>query len=133
MLLGAFPAVFLIIKLAGKPLGKVGKLIGINDTAAGGMIATLANNIPMFQVMKDMDNRGKVVNSAFAVSAAFAFGDHLGFVAGAESSMIAAVIAGKLVAGIAAVALALLLFGRSLPKTENAPAPEAPETAAERA
>ena len=131
VLLGAFPAVFLIIKLAGKPLGKVGKLIGINDTAAGGMIATLANNIPMFQVMKDMDNRGKVVNSAFAVSAAFAFGDHLGFVAGAESSMIAAVIAGKLVAGIAAVALALLLFGRSLPKTENAPAPEAPETAAE--
>ena len=131
VLLGAFPAVFLIIKLAGKPLGKVGKLIGINDTAAGGMIATLANNIPMFQVMKDMDNRGKVVNSAFAVSAAFAFGDHLGFVAGAESSMIAAVIAGKLVAGIAAVALALLLFGRSLPKTENAPAPEAPGTAAE--
>lgn len=131
VLLGAFPAVFLIIKLAGKPLGKVGKLIGINDTAAGGMIATLANNIPMFQVMKDMDNRGKVVNSAFAVSAAFAFGDHLGFVAGADSSMIAAVIAGKLVAGIAAVALALLLFGRSLPKTENAPAPEAPGTAAE--
>ena len=131
VLLGAFPAVFLIIKLASKPLGKVGKLIGINDTAAGGMIATLANNIPMFQVMKDMDNRGKVVNSAFAVSAAFAFGDHLGFVAGAESSMIAAVIAGKLVAGIAAVALALLLFGRSLPTAEEAPAPEAPETATE--
>lgn len=129
VLLGAFPAVFLIIKLASRPLGSVGKLIGINDTAAGGMIATLANNIPMFQVMKDMDNRGKVVNSAFAVSAAFALGDHLGFVAGAAPSMIAAVIAGKLVAGVAAVALALLLFGRSLPKAEDAPAPEARETA----
>ena len=45
--------------------------------------------------------------------------------------MIAAVIAGKLVAGFAAVALALLLFGRSLPRAEDAPAPEAPEAAAE--
>ena len=55
MLLGAFPAVYLIVKLASKPLGSLGKLIGINDSAAGGMIATLANNIPMFQIMKDMD------------------------------------------------------------------------------
>jgi len=128
VLLGAFPAVFLIIKFASKPLGKVGKLIGINDTAAGGMIATLANNIPMFQVMKDMDDRGKVINSAFAVGAAFALGDHLGFVAGADSSMIAAVIVGKLVAGITAVALALLLFGKSLPKADDVPAPASPES-----
>lgn len=116
MLLGAFPAVHLIIKFASSPLTKAGSLLGINDSAAGGMIATLANNIPMFQIMKNMDARGKVVNSAFAVSAAFALGDHLGFVAGASRDMIVPVIAGKLVAGFAAVALALLLFGRSLPK-----------------
>lgn len=116
MLLGAFPAVYLIVKLASKPLGKMGRLIGVNDSAAGGMIATLANNIPMFQIMKDMDPRGKVVNAAFAVGAAFAFGDHLGFVAGVSREMIAPVIAGKLVAGISAVALALLLFGKSLPR-----------------
>lgn len=116
MLLGAFPAVYLIIKFASKPLTKAGSVLGINDSAAGGMIATLANNIPMFQIMKNMDARGKVVNSAFAVSAAFALGDHLGFVAGASRDMIVPVIVGKLVAGFAAVALALLLFGRSLPK-----------------
>lgn len=116
MLLGAFPAVHLIIKFASRPLTRAGSLLGINDSAAGGMIATLANNIPMFQIMKNMDARGKVVNSAFAVSAAFALGDHLGFVAGASRDMIVPVIAGKLVAGFAAVALALLLFGRSLPK-----------------
>lgn len=116
MLLGAFPAVYLIIKLASKPLGSLGKVIGVNDSAAGGMIATLANNIPMFQIMKDMDPRGKVINAAFAVSAAFAFGDHLGFVAGVSREMIAPVIVGKLVAGVCAVILALLLFGKSLPK-----------------
>ncbi len=126
MLLGAFPAVHLIITLASKPLAKVGQLIGINDTAAGGMIATLANNIPMFQIMKDMDARGKILNSAFAVSAAFAFGDHLGFVAGASREMIFSVIVGKLVAGVTAVAVALLLFGRSFPAADSSASVHAP-------
>ncbi len=126
MLLGAFPAVHLIITLASKPLAKVGQLIGINDTAAGGMIATLANNIPMFQIMKDMDARGKILNSAFAVSAAFAFGDHLGFVAGASREMIFSVIVGKLVAGVTAVAVALLLFGRSFPAADPSASVHAP-------
>lgn len=120
MLLGAFPAVHLIITFASKPLAKVGKLIGINDAAAGGLIATLANNIPMFQIMKDMDPRGKVVNAAFAVSAAFAFGDHLGFTAGVNREMIFPMITGKLTAGILAVGVALLLFSRSLPAATEA-------------
>lgn len=123
MLLGAFPAVALIIRFASKPLSKVGRLIGINDSAAGGMIATLANNIPMFEMMKDMDPRGKIVNAAFAVGAAFAFGDHLGFTAGIAREMIFPVIAGKLVAGVVAVGLALLLFSKTHP-----PAPLATES-----
>lgn len=125
MLLGAFPAVALIIRLAGGPLSKAGRLIGINESAAGGMIATLANNIPMFEIMKDMDPRGKVVNAAFAVGAAFAFGDHLGFTAGVAREMIFPVIAGKLAAGITAVALALFLFRRTLPAAAAEPASEA--------
>lgn len=120
MLLGAFVAVHLIITFASKPLTKVGRLIGVNDTAAGGLIATLANNIAMFQIMKNMDARGKVVNSAFAVSAAFAFGDHLGFTAGVAREMIFPMISGKLVAGILAVVVALLIFGRSHPPVDQA-------------
>lgn len=115
VLLGAFPAVALIIKFAAKPLAAVGKLIGMNESAAGGMVATLANNIPMFEIMKNMDPRGKVLNSAFAVSGAFMLGDHLGFTAGVAQNMIFPMIAGKLVAAVLAVAVALLLFGRSLP------------------
>ncbi|VEB56177.1 ethanolamine utilization protein EutH [Salmonella enterica subsp. enterica] len=52
----------------------VGKLLNVNNIAAAGMVATLANNIPMFGMMKQMDTRGKVINCAFAVSAAFALG-----------------------------------------------------------
>ena len=115
MLLGAFPAVHLIVTFGAKPLSALGKLVGVNKSAAGGLIATLANNIAMFEIFKNMDRRGKILNAAFAVSAAFALGDHLGFTAGVAPDMIAPMIAGKLVAGITAVALALLLFAKSNP------------------
>lgn len=109
VLAGAFPLVYAIKKLLRKPLLRVGKLLGINDVAAGGLIASLANSIATFGMIKDMDDRGKVVNVAFAVSAAFVFGDHLGFTAGFAPQMLPAMIAGKLVGGVSAVMVALLL------------------------
>ena len=109
VLAGAFPLVHAVTKLLKKPLLKLGKLLGINDTAAAGLIASLANSIATFGMVKDMDRRGKVVNIAFAVSAAFVFGDHLGFTAGFAPEMLLSMIAGKLTGGIAAVALAKLL------------------------
>ena len=87
----------------------LGKRLGINETAAGGLVATLANSIATFERVKDMDNRGKVVNIAFAVSAAFVFGDHMGFTAGFAPEMLPAMIVGKLTGGITAVAVAMLL------------------------
>jgi ethanolamine transporter len=108
-LAGAFGLVYLLTKYLGGPLGKIGKLLGMNDTSAAGMVATLANNIAMFNILKDMDDRGKVINVAFAVSAAFVFGDHLGFVAGVNAAMIGPVIVGKLVGGITAVIIAYIV------------------------
>ena len=109
VLAGAFPLVWTITKLLRKPLLRIGKWLGINDTAAGGLIATLANSIATFGMVKDMDQRGKVVNIAFAVSAAFVFGDHLGFTAGFAPEMLPAMIAGKLAGGISAIFVALWL------------------------
>ena len=87
----------------------LGKRLGINEVAAGGLIATLANSIATFEQVKNMDERGKVVNVAFAVSAAFVFGDHMGFTTGFAPEMLPAMIVGKLVGGISAVAVAMLL------------------------
>jgi ethanolamine transporter len=78
----------------------------MNDKAAAGLIASLANSIAMFGMVKDMDKRGKVINIAFAVSAAFVFGDHLGFTAGYDPEMLLPVIVGKLAGGISAVVVA---------------------------
>ncbi len=113
VLAGAFPLVFVLTKLLEKPLMQAGKWLGINDTAAAGLIASLANSIATFGMVKDMDRRGKVVNIAFAVSAAFVFGDHLGFTAGFAPAMLLPMILGKLAGGISAVALALLLTKNS--------------------
>ena len=109
VLAGAFPLVYTVTRLFRKPLMKLGKVLGINDAAAGGLIASLANSIATFGMVKDMDYRGKVVNVAFAVSAAFVFGDHLGFTAGFSPELLPAMIVGKLVGGISAVGVALFL------------------------
>jgi len=109
VLAGAFPLVYAVTKLLRRPLLKLGGLLGINDTAAAGLVASLANSIATFGLVKDMDGRGKVVNIAFAVSAAFVFGDHLGFTAGFAPEMLPGVIVGKLVGGVSAVAVALWL------------------------
>ena len=109
VLAGAFPLVYVLTKVLRKPLLKLGKTLGINEVAAAGLVATLANSIATFSMVKDMDRRGKVVNTAFAVSAAFVFGDHLGFTAGFAPEMLPAVILGKLAGGIAAVAVAFVL------------------------
>ncbi len=109
ILAGAFPLVFVLTRLLEKPLAGLGKGLGINDTAAAGLVASLANSIAAFDMVKDMDRRGKVVNIAFAVSAAFVFGDHLGFTAGFAPEMLPGMIVGKLVGGISAVAVAMVL------------------------
>jgi len=109
ILAGAFPLVFVLTKLLRKPLMAVGRLLGINDAAAAGLIASLANSIATFGLVKDMNERGKVVNIAFAVSAAFVFGDHLGFTAGFAPEMIGPMILGKLAGGISAVVVAMWL------------------------
>ena len=114
VLAGAFPLVFVITKLLRKPLMAVGRRLGINDAAAAGLIASLANSIAAFGMVKDMNPRGKVINIAFAVSAAFVFGDHLGFTAGFAPEMIGPMIAGKLAGGISAVAVAMWLTRKEI-------------------
>lgn len=109
VLAGAFPLVYVLTRVLNKPLMVLGKLLGINEPASAGLIASLANSIATFDMVKDMDDRGKVVNIAFAVPAAFVFGDHLGFTAGFAPELLPAMIVGKLVGGVVAVGVALAL------------------------
>lgn len=108
-LAGAFGLVAVFTKVANKPLSAIGKSLGMNEVGAAGLVASLANNIAMFQMLKDMDKRGKIINVAFAVSASFVIGDHLGFTAGQNPDMIFPMMIGKIVGGVTAVLLAFIL------------------------
>ncbi|WP_312648712.1 ethanolamine utilization protein EutH [Aminipila sp.] len=119
VLVGAFPMVKWITKTFGTTLEKVGGHLGMNDTGSAGMVATLANNIAMFNIMGDMNPKAKLMNVAFAVSGAFVFGDHLGFTAGNNPEMIFPVVVGKLTAGITALVLANILAPKLLSKIES--------------
>ena len=119
VLIGAFPMVKWITRTFGTALEKVGGLLGMNEEGSAGLVATLANNIAMFNILDKMNAKGKLINVAFAVSAAFVFGDHLGFTAGANAEMIFTVVVGKIVAGITAVILSLILAPMLLSKVES--------------
>ena len=108
-----------ITRTFGKPLEKIGAALGMNEQGSAGMVANLANNIAMFNIMGEMNPKGKILNVAFAVSAAFVFGDHPGFAAGNDAQMIFPMIAGKLVAGVTALIVANLLAPKLLSKIQT--------------
>ncbi|OXS58202.1 hypothetical protein B1B00_14745 [Bacillus sp. DSM 27956] len=109
ILAGAFPLIFILQKLLKEPFKKLGMKIGMNDHALVGLLSSLAHHVPMFSNFKAIDNRGKVVNTSFAVSGSFVMGSHLGFVAAVDQAFIIPMIVGKLTAGILAVSVAYLV------------------------
>lgn len=103
MLAGAFPMVYLIKTYLARPLGKVGAFFGLSDLAVSGILATSANALALFPMIKDMEPLDKVKTLSYAVCGSFIIGDHLSFAASYQPNLIAPLIAGKLVAAVIAV------------------------------
>ncbi|WP_088032067.1 ethanolamine utilization protein EutH [Evansella clarkii] len=116
MLAGAFPMVYLLQKYFSKPLEAMGRRVGLSSVGSAGMVATLANILAMFKLVRTMPPKDKVINIAFGVCAAFLLGDHLSFVANFQPTLILPIIAGKFAAGALAVAVAYWL---SVPKAKE--------------
>lgn len=105
-LAGAYPMLAVLTKLLNPVLSRVATFLRINPASVRGMVAALANPIPLFEILHEMDARGKVVAMAFAVPVMAVFGDHLGYVGAAMPSAMVPMIAAKLVGGVVAVILA---------------------------
>lgn len=112
VLSGAFPLMNLVAKLLAKPLSYLGKKLGVNETAAMGLLSSLVTSTTTFEMVDRMDGKGIVLNSAFAVSAAFVLGAHLAFTLAFDGSCVAAMMVGKLIAGLLSLWLALLMYKR---------------------
>ncbi len=109
VLLGTFPVLTILVKILDRPLNALGRKIGLDATSAAGIVFTLANSVPVYTMMKGMKKRGIIINTAWLVPATAALGDHLGFTAGVQPSMITPVVVGKLAAGVVAIFLAYVL------------------------
>ena len=109
VLSGALPLMSLITKLLNSLLTKIGRFMNINTVSVSGLLSTLANSIVTFDSIKDMDDRGKILNMAFAVSGAFILGDHLAFAAGYAPEVIPAMLVGKFTAAVTSVCIALIV------------------------
>lgn len=109
---GAFPLIAVLSRLLKKPLSALGKRIGVNEISMMGFLSSLATSATTFDKMGEMDRRGVVLNSAFAVSAAFAFADHLAFTLSYRAEYLPAVLIGKLIAGVLAVLVAIPIYNR---------------------
>ena len=109
VLSGAFVLLFFVRLLLKKPMTALGSRLSMNEASMVGILTTMVNSIGTFGMMKDMNHRGVVVNTAFAVSGAFMLGDHVAFTASTEPSLVPTMIVGKLAGGTAAVVLALVL------------------------
>lgn len=107
---GALPFMFLVSKILKKPFNKLGEKIGVNGVSTVALLGNMVTNATTFGLMDKMDKKGTVLNSAFAVSAAFTFGGHLAFTMAFDSSYVLPMIIGKLISGISALILALLLY-----------------------
>lgn len=114
---GVFPLLYIISKLTAKPLSALGKKTGLNETSVIGFISTLATSATTFGMMKDMDDKGVVLNSAFAVSGAFILADHLAFTLSFKAEYLPAVMVGKLISGVLAVALATIVYKKNSKKS----------------
>ena len=106
---GTFPFVYALSKVLKKPLGLLARKMGIRQEAAVGFLSSLATSMTTFGLMDKMDDKGVMLNSAFAISAAFTLSSHLAFTMTLAPQLVLPVIVGKLAAGICAVVVALLL------------------------
>lgn len=113
-LAGAFTLLAVIRQLFSKWLFAAGRVLNINSTGVSALLLSLANALPPIMMIHEMDDRGRMFNVAFLVSAACLLGDHLAFTAQVAPEMCVPVIVGKAVGGVSAFFLAYWLAPKLL-------------------
>lgn len=107
VLLGSLPMGEMLQRFLKKPLTWLGDKTGMNACSIAGLMLGLVGILPVVAIIKDMDDRGKVVNGAYLVCGASVLAAHLGFTAGVAPDMVTPMILSKLIGGYAGVLIAL--------------------------
>lgn len=110
ILSGAYPMFYLLSNTLNKSLSKIEGKVGLDEYSILGIFSSLANCIPMLGIYDKMNEKGKILNAAFAVSGSFVFGGQLAYISSVSPSTVSPFIISKLVAGVSAVFIANLLI-----------------------
>lgn len=110
LLSGVYVLMAILTRLFHKFLLFAGRKMGVNETSVMGFITTAANSIPTFDMIKDMDPKGKMLNCAFMSSGAFMLGDHLAYCGAVVPDLLFPMILCKLTGAVFAVCLAALCW-----------------------
>lgn len=108
-LAGMFPLVAVVRRIFCRQFQAIGRHLHISQNAVDGLLSTLINNLPTLSSLEQMDDKGRMINTAFLVSASFVLGDHLAYSSQTAPELIGALVLGKLAGGVAAVLIVLLM------------------------
>lgn len=112
ILSGAYPLIYFVSVKLQRVFKKISLKYDLDEYSILGLASSTVNNVPMMGVYNKMNWKGKIINAAFSVSGAFVFGGQLGYVSTVSRENVNAFIIGKLVSGIAAIILAVVLINR---------------------
>lgn len=100
VMLGSLPAAELLQRLCRRPMAWIGAKTGMNQASLTGLLMGGVSAVPAIALIREMDERGKIVNGAFLVCAASALAAHLGFAFGTVRQMVLPLLAVKFAGGI---------------------------------
>lgn len=120
MLTGAFPMVYLIRKFFGKALAKAGSVLGLDERGSAGLLATMANGVALFNMVKDMKPADKVICIAFTVCAGYCLGDWIAFNVNFQPNLVVPVFIGQFCGGIIGIIFAKVIAVPQVKKMSEA-------------
>lgn len=107
VMLGSLPLAELLRRSLSRPFRWIGSKTGLNDTSTAGLIVGTLTVMPALVMVRNMDQRGKVLCGAFLVCGASAFAAHMGFAAGTQPDLILPLLGGKFAGALLSLAIAL--------------------------
>ena len=107
---GANVMIEVIKRIFENSIKKLGDLMSINSHSVTALIGSLASAVIVFTDFDKLDNRGKIICSAFSVGGAYVFGGQLAYVVTEAKEVVFIYIIVKLISGLLAIVLALKMI-----------------------
>lgn len=105
---GAYVMLEVLKNTLSKPLNNISKIFNVNINSIAAFIGSLASAIVIYSEYDSLDERGRVICTAFSVGGAYVFGGQMGYIANQAQDMLLEYILVKLICGALAIIFAII-------------------------